>query len=140
MTIEQTVTQLYRDYESRNLGGVLEALPEDFCFEWPGAPQAARYTGICHTKSQLLQQLTDLAENFDFNEYKAKSLLVAGDRAAAQVELDLTSKATGERFKAMIAHFWTFRDGIPVHLVEYMDTAMMTAQSPARRSAAFDVS
>ncbi len=138
MRIEQTVAQLYRDYESRNLAGVLAALPDDFCFEWPFASRTARYSGICQTKAQLLQQLTDLAANFQFNAYRATSILVDRDRAAAQVQLDLTSVMTGERFSATIAHFWTFRDGVPVHLVEYMDTALMTAQSPARSVTAAD--
>ena len=55
-------------------------------------------------------------------------------RAAAQLQLDLTSVATGRRFSATIAHFWSFEDGIPVQLVEYMDTALMARQSTPKES------
>jgi ketosteroid isomerase-like protein len=42
--------------------------------------------------------------------------------------------ATGRRFSATIAHFWSFEDGIPVQLVEYMDTALMARQSTPKES------
>jgi len=132
MDVRETITQLYRDYENRDLGKILAALPDDFVFEWPFDPSTARYAGICRSKDELIQHLTDIAENFQFNAYQATNILVDGDRAAAQLQLDLTSKKTGRQFSPTIAHFWTFRDGIPVHLVEYMDTAVMAEQSAPR--------
>ena len=125
MDIRQTITQLYRDYENRDLEKILAALPDDFVFEWPHDPSTARYAGLCRSKDELVQHLTDIAANFQFNAYQATNILVDGNRAAAQLQLDLTSKATGRRFSATIAHFWSFKDGIPVQLVEYMDTALM---------------
>ena len=129
MDIRQTITQLYRDYESRNLTNILASLPDDFCFEWPFDPSTARYSGICHSKSELLEQLNDIAKNFEFNAYRATNILVDGDRAAAQLELDLTSVKTGRRFSTRIAHFWSFKNGIPVRLVEYTDTALIANES-----------
>jgi len=129
MDIQQMITRLYHDYEARNLDSVMNALPEDFCFEWPFDPNTARYSGICRNKRELVEKLSDLAANFQFNAYRATSILVDGDRAAAQVQLDLTSIKTGDRFSARIAHFWLFENGVPVHLVEYMDTALMAKQS-----------
>ena len=129
MDIRQTITQLYRDYESRNMDNILASLPDDFCFEWPFDPRTARYSGTCHTKAELLGQLNDIAKNFQFDAYRATDILVDGDRAAAQLQLDLTSVKTGRRFSTRIAHFWSFKDGIPVHLVEYTDTALIAQES-----------
>ena len=129
MDIRQTITQLYRDYETRNLTNILASLPDDFCFEWPFDPSTARYSGICHTKAELLEQLKAIAENFRFDAYRATDILVDGDRAAAQLQLDLTSVKTGHRFSTRIAHFWSFQNGIPVHLVEYTDTALIAKES-----------
>ena len=128
MDMRETVTQLYRDYESRNLNKVIDALPDDFSFEWPFDPSTARYAGVCRNKAELLERLTEIAADFHFNSYRATNILVDGDSAAAQLQLDLTSVRTGRRFSAMIAHFWSFKDGIPVHLVEYMDTALMAKE------------
>lgn len=62
-----------------------------------------------------------------FHSYRPTTILVDGDHAAA--ELELTSVKTRQRFPAKIAHFWSFEDGIPVHLVEYMDTALIASHS-----------
>src|SRR5215213_2155644 len=129
MDIRQTITQLYRDYEARNLNNILASLPDDFRFEWPSDPRTARYFGTYHTKAELLEQLQAIAEDFQFNAYRATDILVDGDRAAAQLQLDLTSVKTGQRFSMRIAHFWSFKDGIPVHLVEYTDTALLAKAS-----------
>jgi ketosteroid isomerase-like protein len=129
MDIRQTVTQLYHDYASRNLDKVLNGLPDDFCFEWASNPRTARYSGICHTKHELVTRLREIAENFEFHSYRPTIILVDGDHAAAQLVLDLTSTKTRQRFPERIAHFWSFKDGVPVHLVEYMDTALIASQS-----------
>ena len=93
--VRAAITPLYRDYESRELGKVLDGLPEDFCFEWASDPATARYAGICHGKAELLAQLNDIGANFDFNAYRAVNILVDGNRAAAELELELTSIGNG---------------------------------------------
>src|SRR5688500_19673871 len=95
--LRQTITQLYRDYESRDLPRILAALPDDFCFEWASDPSTARYAGICHSKGALVERLSDIAANFVFNEYRPLNILVDGDSAAAQLQLDLTSVTTGRQ-------------------------------------------
>jgi len=129
MDTRQTITQLYRDYESGNLANIVASLPDDFRFEWPFEPATARYSGIRHSKRELLAQLEDMRKDFTFNAYRATSILVDGDRAAAQLEADVTSVATGRRFTTRIAHFWSFKDGVPVHLVEYTDTALIAHEA-----------
>jgi ketosteroid isomerase-like protein len=129
MSIRGTVDQIYRDYENRNIEGIFAAIPDDFCFEWPFDAKFARYTGVCNCKKDLFGKLEDLANNFEFNSYAATNIIVEDNKVAAQVELNLTSKKTGETFDATIAHFWTFEDEKPISLIEYMDTAMMKHQS-----------
>ena len=129
MDTRQTITQLYRDYESGNLPNIMASLPDDFRFEWPFEPTTARYSGIRHSKRELLTELEDMRKDFTFSAYRATSILVDGDRAAAQLEADVTSVATGRRFTTRIAHFWSFKDGVPVHLVEYTDTALIAHEA-----------
>lgn len=129
MDVRQTITQLYRHYELKDFASILAALPDDFTFEFPFEPSTHRFTGICRSKDELIQHLNDIRTNFQFTAYHATNILVDGDRAAAQLEVDLTSSKSDRRFSTTIAHFWTFRDGIPVHLVEYMDTALVARHS-----------
>ena len=130
--VREKITELYRDYEARDLPKVLAGLPDEFCFEWASDPGTARYAGICRGKGELVEALEDIAEHFEFNAYRATNILVDGGRAAAQLTLDLTSKLTGRRFSAKLAHFWKFQNGVPVHLVEYMDTALIASESGPR--------
>jgi ketosteroid isomerase-like protein len=134
MDVRQTITELYRDYENRDLPKILAALPNDFVFEWHHDPSTAQYAGICRSRDELVVHLKDIGDRFQFNAYHATNILVDGNRAAAQLHLDLTSKATGQRFSIPIAHFWSFKDGIPVHLVEYMDSGLMARQSMPQES------
>lgn len=128
MTIKETVEKIYNDYEKGNLPGVMEAIPDDFCFEWPFESRHAPYSGICSNKAELISQLQSLADDFQFNSYSATNIVAEGDKVAAQISLNLTSNKTGDTFEATIAHFWTFENSKPVKLVEYMDTAMMKHQ------------
>jgi ketosteroid isomerase-like protein len=139
--VRATITALYSDYQSRHLDKVLDGLPEDFCFEWASDPATARYSGICHGKSELVEQLNDIAANFEFNAYRPMHILVDGDRAAAELELELTSIGSGvtrRKFSARIAHFWEFTNGRPTKLVEYMDTALIASESGPRSNAQRD--
>ena len=129
MDVRQAVTQLYRAYESRDFAAVLNGLPDNFSVEWASDLGIAPYAGICHTKHELVTRLAEIGEKFEFHSYRATTILVDGDHAAAQLEADVTSKTTRQRFPSKIAHFWTFEDGIPVHLVEYMDTALIGSQT-----------
>jgi ketosteroid isomerase-like protein len=129
MSIKQTVEQIYRDYENRDLEKVLDAMSDDFCFEWPVDPKNTRFSGACRGKGEFVGRLKDLAKNFEFNVYRPITVIVEGENAAVQMQVDLTSVHTGERFEMKAAHFWTFEDGKPVHLVEYFDSALIAKQS-----------
>jgi ketosteroid isomerase-like protein len=129
MDVRQTVEQLYRDYASGDLPKIMAVLPERFRFEWESDPDTPpSYARICNTKDELAERLKEIAEKFEFHSYHPKRILVDGDNAAAELQLELTSRITGQRFQARIAHFWSFENGDPVHLVEYMDTALIASQ------------
>ena len=129
--VRQTITQLYRDYESGNMEKILAVLPDDFVFEFPSDPSMARDAGLCRSKDELLQHLGTIAQHFQFTSYHATTILVDGNNAAAQVQVGLTFKPNGRNFSTTIAHFWSFSDGVPVRLVEYMDTALVGRLSAA---------
>lgn len=123
--IRETLEKLYQDYQNRDLQAVLNSIHDDFCFEWPVDPKTSRYSGACQSRLDFVTQLTELASDFDFNRYSASYIIVQGNQAAAEIEIDVTSKNTGDRFSSRLAHFWTFEHGRPVKLVEYIDTAQL---------------
>ena len=129
MDVRQTVTQLYRDYESGDVAKILNGLPDNFHFEWESDRDTPpSYTRACNTKYELAERMREIAEKFEFHSYRPMNILVDGDHAAAELRVELTSRTTGQRFRARVAHFWSFENGIPVSLVEYMDTALIASQ------------
>ena len=132
MDIRQTVTQLYHDYETANFTRIMEGLPDDFHFEWESdRDMPPSYARVCNTKYELAERIGEIAAQFEFHSYRPTNILVDGDRAAAELQTEWTSKTTGQRFRARLAHFWSFEDGVPVSLVEYMDTALIASQTRA---------
>jgi ketosteroid isomerase-like protein len=129
MDIRQMVTHLYRDYESGNIARIMDGLPDDFHFEWESDRDTPpSYARVCNTKFELAERIGEIAKQFEFHSYHPTNVLVDGDQAAAQLEVEWTSRTTGQRFRARLAHFWSFEDGVPVSLVEYMDTALVASQ------------
>ena len=129
MDVRQTVTQLYRGYESGDWGKIMDALPENFHFEWESDRDTPpSYARACNSKAELVERMGEIAEQFEFHSYRPTNILVDGERAAAELQTEWTSKTTGQRFRARLAHFWSFEDGVPVSLVEYMDTALIASQ------------
>lgn len=130
MSIEQLVTQLYKDYENREIEKVLAVIPDDFCFDWPVNTDHVRFSGQCQGKGAFIERLQDLAENFVFHAYEPRETIVGDDSAAVRIRMELTSNHTGERFEMEAAHFWHFASGKPVHLAEYYDTAQIARHMP----------
>ena len=129
MDVRQTVTQLYRAYESGDVAKILDWLPDNFRFEWESDRDTPpSYTRACNTKYELAERMREIAEKFEFHSYRPMNILVDGDHAAAELQVELTSRTTGQRFRARVAHFWSFEGGVPVSLVEYMDTALIASQ------------
>ena len=129
MDVRHTVTQLYREYESGDVAKIMDGLPDNFRFEWESDRNTPpSYTRACNTKYELAERMREIAEKFEFHSYRPMNILVDGDHAAAELQVELTSRTTGQRFRARVAHFWSFEDGIPVTLVEYMDTALIASQ------------
>ena len=129
MDVRQTVTQLYRDYERGNVARIMDGLPANFRFEWESDRDTPpTYTRACNSKYELAERMGEIAEKFEFHSYRPTNILVDGDHAAAELQVELTSKSTGQRFRARVAHFWSFDGGVPVSLVEYMDTALIASQ------------
>jgi ketosteroid isomerase-like protein len=129
MDIRQLITDLYRDYASGNVARIMDALPDEFRFEWESDRDTPpSYTRTCHTKHELAERIREIVAQFEFHSYRPTNILVDGDQAAAQLQVEWTSRTTGQRFQARLAHFWSFENGVPVSLVEYMDTALVASQ------------
>ena len=65
-----------------------------------------------------------LDSDFEYRSFVPVEIIDGGEKIAAQVEIHLTRKTTGQKLVMRTANFWTVRDGKIVEMVEYYDTAL----------------
>lgn len=127
MEIPQTITQLYRDYENGEWRRFWLRCRTTSCSnsrpvrERPGTPACVATRTSCPSIWEMLPRT--------FNSTRITQRTSWSMRVASQSQVHRTYKASGRSFSTTIAHCWSFKDGIPVHLVEYMDTALIAGQS-----------
>lgn len=83
------------------------------------------------SKADALDHLASISREWDMVYYKPKTIIREGNRVAMFGATKWTFKATGKGAEAMICHFWRFRNGKAIELVEIFDTARAVAATRA---------
>jgi len=117
------VKNLYDAYAKRDIVGALGHCSDDVVFHWVAEPQAP-FIGAGNGKQEFLARLMSLDDAFEYRRFVPVEIIDGGDKIAAQVEIHLTRKTTGQELVMRTADFWTIRDGKVVQMVEYYDTAL----------------
>ncbi|WP_256754326.1 nuclear transport factor 2 family protein [Mesorhizobium sp. Mes31] len=117
------VKNLYDAYAKRDIVGALAHCSDDVVFSWVAEPQAP-FIRSGNGKQEFLARLMSLDNDFEFRSFVPVEIIDGGDKIAAQVEIHLTRKTTGEELVMRTADFWTVRDGQIIGMVEYYDTAL----------------
>lgn len=137
MSATDVVKEIYELYAKGDIEGALGYCADDFCYDWRADPRHAPFGGKCAGVDAFRGKLGELHQMFDYQSFKAISMFGEGERVAAQVEMELIHRRSGERIAMGAAHFWTVRDGKATELVEYYDTALIAAvEKGSVRSAA----
>lgn len=124
MRAVEIVSNLYKAYADRDIEGALAQCSEDVVFRWIADPRQSRHAGTAHGKQEFLSRLLGLHDDFEYRHFAPVDIIDGGDRVAAQVEIHMTCRATGEKFVMRTANFWTVHDGQIIEMVEYYDTAL----------------
>jgi ketosteroid isomerase-like protein len=66
-----------------------------------------------------------MIETWSWLEVAPIALLIDGERAAAHNRVRLRFEPTGEEVETQILDLFTIRDGRIVHLIEFVDTALL---------------
>ena len=127
MTAVALIGRIYELYAAGDIDGTLAHCSDDFDYDWPFEPSLAWASGRCSGKDAFRARLAQLRDRYDYHLFRLVSLFGEGDRAAAQVEVELTHRGTGRRFRMVIGHFWKVREGKATELIEYFDGALVDA-------------
>ncbi|RWB24787.1 nuclear transport factor 2 family protein [Mesorhizobium sp.] len=118
------VKNLFDTYAKRDIEGALVDCADDIVFRWVAEPAQSRYAGVAKGKQEFLARLLALDDDFEYRRFIPVEIIDGGDKVAAQVEIHMTRRTTGEEFVMRTADFWTLRDGKIIEMVEYYDTAL----------------
>ncbi|WP_421916690.1 nuclear transport factor 2 family protein [Mesorhizobium sp.] len=119
----EIIKNLYDAYAKRDIVGTLAHCSDDVVFRWVAEPHAP-YIATGNGKQEFLARLMSLDSDFEFRSYVPIDIVDGGDKIAAQVEIHLTRKTTGQELVMRTADFWTIRDGKVIEMAEYYDTAL----------------
>lgn len=125
MSAKQIVMDAYKAFGGGDIEAALKDCADHVEFRWACDDSNWPMSGRCVGKSAFVGRLNALREAFDYNSVRPATVIAEGDRVAAQVELDLTHRATARRVKLENAHFWRIDNNRVVELVEYFDTALV---------------
>ncbi|RAZ89576.1 nuclear transport factor 2 family protein [Mesorhizobium hawassense] len=118
------VNSFYERYANRDIQGALANCANDVEFRWVADPKHSHYAGVTRGKQEFLGRLMALNDDFEYRRYVPIDIIHSGDKVAAQVEIHLTRRTTGQEVVIRTANFWTIRGGQIVEAVEYYDTAL----------------
>lgn len=124
MRAADVVSDLYKTYANRDIEGALAHCADDVVFRWIADERQSRYAGVTRGKQEFIARLVALDNDFEYRRFIPLEIIADGDKVAAQVEIHLTRRTTGQEVVIRTANFWTVRDGKIVEAVEYYDTAL----------------
>jgi ketosteroid isomerase-like protein len=137
MSDTATVQAIYAAFGRGDIPAILDRLADDVRWEhWPGGSGAQR-----HGVPWLLERTgrEDVAGFFaslaalDFHAFEPTALLEGDGAVVAVIAVDVTVRATGERFRDDEIHLWSFdADGRVTAFRHFVDTAKHVEAYAAR--------
>ena len=95
-----------------------------------GAPEM-RFSKPRSGKSELVEYLTQLTDDWEMVRAEAEEFIAQGDRVVVVSQIAWRNKATGKVAEGPKVDLWRFRDGQAVEYAEFYDTAgAIAAASP----------
>jgi ketosteroid isomerase-like protein len=118
---------IYDAWRIQKLDLLASYLPDDFCHVVHFSTQLDALAGECRGKSTVIERWHSYMEPFDYLRFETTTLMVAKDRAAAEINLHFRHRETGCDLKTVKVNFWTMEGGWPVRLTEYYDVEALEA-------------
>ena len=123
MTTEEIVRRAVEAYDNGDAEAVARYLHTDIRYCIHADAEIGPYCADCRGPEAFWQAVGKIQADWVIDSYRLKDLIVAGDRAATQIDLETTSRHTGVSRKTELALFWTIKDEQVIELHEYHDTA-----------------
>jgi len=137
MSNQETVQQIYAAFGRGDVPAILDRLaPEVRWDHWPDGSGAQRH-GVpwleARTGPDEVGAFFRTVAALEFHRFEPTALIGDGDRVAALIDVDVSVRATGERFRDVELHLWSFdSDGRVAEFRHFVDTAKHVEAHAAR--------
>jgi ketosteroid isomerase-like protein len=118
------VRRIYDAWLAHDIDTLAGFFPENFSHTLH-LPTEIHPLGGHYTGKAAVERICSVAADFDFISFDASSLIAEGNRVAVEIPIHYRHRETGVPLQTTFVAFWTFEDGRPVKLVEYLDVARM---------------
>lgn len=124
MDTETTIRKAVEAYHRQDVEAVAALLSEDLTYRINARPETGRYCADCGCKADFFAAIQPILEDWEVAAYTLGDLIVAGDRGAAQIDIEMKSRhREGHLFVGRLALFLKVSAGKITEIVEYHDTA-----------------
>jgi uncharacterized protein len=128
MSNQETVRDIYAAFGRGDIPAILGRLAPGVRWDhWPGGSGAQRH-GVPwleqRTGPEEVGAFFESLAALEFHRFEPTALIGDGDRLVALIDVDVTVRATGERFRDAEIHLWSFdADGRVGAFRHFVDTA-----------------
>ena len=123
MSTEDTIRQAIDAYDRGDADTVAALLDEEICYTINSNPDLGPYHANCHRKSEFFEAVGAIQADWNIDSYKLADLIVSGNRGAAQIQVQITSRHSKRTLLTRLALFMTVDGGRITEIHEYHDTA-----------------
>lgn len=123
MSTKDTIRQAIEAYDRGDADTVAALLHEDICYTINSDPALGPYHANCHSKAEFFEAVGAIQADWNVDSYKLGDLFVSGNRGAAQIQLQMTSRHSGRTLQSRLALFMTVEGGKLTEIHEYQETA-----------------
>jgi ketosteroid isomerase-like protein len=126
-TNKQTVAAIYEAFGQGNIPFILESVDENFTHFDPTDPTITSHGGQFSGKEEFLSFFQKLGGSVDTTLFEVEKIVADGDNVVATGKHCVTIKKTRKSGIIDWVMVWTFKNGTPMSIKNYYDTARIEA-------------
>lgn len=126
MTTETIVRAAIDAYDNGDAETVSMMLHDDIRYCIHADEALGPYQTDCRGKVAFWEAVGKIQVDWEIVSYRLADLIVSGDRAASQIDLEIKSRHSGVSRETELALFWKIKDDRICELHEYHDTAAVS--------------
>ena len=129
--IDFVAQNIYANFQSGNIAGVMDALSDDVVWHYHGPREQIPYAGAYSGKAGAGEQLQTFVGATDTEKFELLGMHAGGDRVIALIQEGCKVKETGKGYDVLVAHIWTVQGGKLVQFDELSDTCAVAGACQA---------